>query len=68
MSVAEHPGIDRMVYDVARRDARIAELEEWRPLLIKYAQQKLDAEDWHGVQDATSDLRDLDNELDGLKF
>jgi hypothetical protein len=51
-----------------RRAARITELENWRPLLVKYCQQKLDAEDWHGVQDAASDLRDLDNELDGLKF
>lgn len=50
------------------RQLRIAELERDRPLLIAYAQMKLNAEDWHGVQDAASDLRDLDNELDGLRF
>lgn len=50
------------------RSMRIAQLEYNRPLLIEYCRMKLDAEDWHGVQDAASDLRDLDNELDGLKF
>lgn len=32
-------------------------------LLIKYL-----AEDWHGVQDAASDLRDIDAEIKGLNF
>jgi hypothetical protein len=50
------------------RQARIKDLEEWRPILIQYLEQKFKAEDWHGVQDAASDLRDLDCELDGLKF
>jgi hypothetical protein len=50
------------------REARITLLEASRPLLIKYAQQKLDAEDFHGLADAAMDLRDLDSELDGLRY
>jgi len=51
----------------ARQD-RIAELEANRPRLIDYLKMKQDSEDWHGVQDAASDLRDLDCELDGLRY
>lgn len=50
------------------RQARITDLEAWRPILIKYLEQKYKAEDWHGVQDAASDLRDLDSEMDGLRY
>lgn len=50
------------------REARIHELEANRPRLIDYLKMKQDAEDWHGVQDAASDLRDLDSELDGLRY
>lgn|SRR5678816_3105389 len=50
------------------RGDRIAFLLSSRPLLIKYAQQKLDAEDFHGLADAAMDLRDLDSELDGLRW
>jgi len=56
------------VYGPKSREARIADLEAWRPILIKYLEQKFKAEDWHGVQDAASDLRDLDCELDGLRY
>lgn len=54
--------------DASQRALRIRELELNRPRLIDYCQLKLDAEDWHGVQDAGSDLRDLDSELDGLRY
>lgn len=47
---------------------RIAWLIAKRPTLIAYLLMKADAEDWHGVQDAASDLRDLDCELDGLQL
>ena len=61
-------GLEQMVNDVARRDARAAELEANRIRLIDYLRLKVDEGDWHGVCDAGMDLRDLDNELDGLKF
>jgi len=32
-----------------------------------YLQMKVDNKDWHGVQDAASDLRDIESELKGLK-
>lgn len=50
------------------RQKRIAELEDWRPLLIKYTLRKIELEDWHGVADGAMDLRDLDSELDGLRY
>lgn len=50
------------------RAQRISFLDELRPVLMRYLKAKFDAEDWHGVQDAASDLRDLDCELDGLKY
>jgi len=50
------------------RAARIKELEAWRPLLIEYTRKKLELEDFHGVCDGAMDLRDLDSELDGLRY
>lgn len=50
------------------RERRIAELKLSRPRLIDYLKMKLEMEDWHGVQDAASDLRDLDSEMDGLLY
>lgn len=32
-----------------------------------YLQLKVDEEDWHGVQDAASDLRDIDVEITTLE-
>lgn len=53
---------------VDHRQQRIDFLDELRPVLMRYLKAKFDAEDWHGVQDAASDLRDLDCELDGLRY
>ncbi len=50
------------------REARALFLEQYRPVLVTYLKAKFEAEDWHGVQDAASDLRDLDSELDGLRY
>lgn len=47
--------------------ARVWVLEDRRKLLVKYATDRLEAEDWHGLQDAGSDLRELDTELRVLK-
>lgn len=51
-----------------RRKQRIAFLEKKRLVTIEDLKVKLEAEDWHGVQDCASDLRDIDSELDGLRF
>ncbi len=50
------------------REARALFLEQYRPVLVAYLKAKFETEDWHGVQDAASDLRDLDSELDGLRY
>jgi hypothetical protein len=39
-----------------------------REIMIKYLEVKLSNEDWHGVQDAGSDLRDIDSEIKALSF
>ncbi len=51
-----------------QKAARIAFLERKRKVTIEDCKVKLEAEDWHGVQDCASDLRDIDNETDGLRY
>ncbi len=41
----------------------VTQLEAHRVQLIAYLTMKLEAEDFHGVQDAASDLRELDAQL-----
>lgn len=50
------------------REKRISQLETRRPILVSYLQMKVDEGNWHGCQDAASDLRDLDSELAGLRY
>jgi hypothetical protein len=54
--------------DLAKRTAeRRAILQGRRGVLVDYLGMKLMEEDWHGIQDAASDLRDIDSELLGLE-
>jgi hypothetical protein len=54
--------------DLAKRTAeRRAILQGRRGVLVGYLGMKLMEEDWHGIQDAASDLRDIDSELLGLE-
>jgi hypothetical protein len=46
---------------------RLLQLEEDRDILIAYLEQQMREQDWHGVQDAASDLRDLDVEMETLR-
>jgi len=48
-------------------DGRAGDLEKNRALLIDYCRAKMAAGDWHGVQDAASDIRDIDAKLEGLR-
>ena len=50
------------------KEARIAFLERKRAITIEDGRLKLEGEDWHGVADAAMDLRDIDNELFGLRY
>ena len=43
----------------AQRERRIGELSEQKAALVAYLRSKLNAEDWHAVQDAASDIREL---------
>ena len=38
-------------------------LKERKKIMIEYLRLKLSEEDWHGVQDAASDLREIEVEL-----
>lgn len=49
-------------------NARIAWLEGGRSVMLTYLDLKQDNSDWHGVQDAGSDLRDIEAELLGLRW
>ena len=48
-------------------DSRVLRLRERRIVLIGYLAEVVKEEDWHGVQDAASDLREVDAELRGLE-
>lgn len=45
----------------------IDKLEEHKRRMIDYLKMRLDLEDWHGVQDAASDIREIDAQLRLLK-
>lgn len=46
--------------------SRLGRLSERKALMVKYLLAKVEEEDWHGVQDAASDLRDIEAEVKGL--
>ena len=50
------------------RQARLTELDAEKLVMIGYLKHKVQVKDWHGVQDAASDLRDIEAEIVGLKF
>jgi hypothetical protein len=47
-------------------DARRTDLSDQKAALVAYCRSKLAAGDWHAVQDAASDIRELDAKLDLL--
>lgn len=49
-------------------EQRLKRLRENRARMVDYLKLKLEEEDWHGVQDAGSDLRDIDAEIKGIEF
>lgn len=44
-----------------------APIEDQRKALIAYLTSKITAGDWHAVQDAASDIRELEAQLDLLQ-
>jgi hypothetical protein len=45
----------------------IAELQKRKAGLIAYCQIKLESGDWHAVQDAASDIREIEAKLEILR-
>lgn len=45
---------------------RTGQLEGQRRALIAYLESKITAGDWHAVQDAASDIREIEAQLDLL--
>lgn len=50
------------------KDENLESLQYRRHVMQQYLQMKVNEEDWHGVQDAASDLRDIDSEIKGLSY
>lgn len=48
---------------IVRRGALIAE----RTSLVQYLRSKVEAKDWHAVQDAASDIREINARLEELR-
>ncbi len=48
--------------------AQIADCQAQKAQLIAYCQSKLKSGDWHAVQDAASDIRELDAKLEVLAW
>lgn len=64
----DQKAIDDALAPYRARNERAIELENARFLMKRYLGLKFRQEDWHGVQDAASDLRDIDSELEGLRY
>ena len=52
---------------VSPRAKRLVVLDARRTLMVSYLLAKVEEQDWHGVQDAASDLRDIEAEVKGLE-
>lgn len=46
---------------------KLDQLNDRKIVMVAYLEQKMDEEDWHGVQDAASDLRDIESEIKAWK-
>lgn len=45
----------------------LQQLEKRKTQMIQYLLLKVEEQDWHAVQDAGSDLRDIESEMTGYK-
>ena len=48
-------------------NTKIRNLKDNRIVLVNYLKMEVRIEDWHGVQDASSDLREVDSEIEALE-
>jgi hypothetical protein len=56
-----------MVWERGLALAAVEELQQRKNNLIAYCRMKLDAGDYHAVQDAASDIRELDAKIELLR-
>ena len=45
---------------------RLEQLVENKRVMLAYMQNRIAEEDWHGVEDAGSDVRDIEAEMKGI--
>jgi len=60
--------LSRNGYELEQGKNRLEVLIKRRETYIAYLKDRTDAEDWHGVQDAGSDLREIDVEIRMVKL
>lgn len=53
--------------DLDKLKKRITKLKIRKSLYVDYLKDRVDAEDWHGVQDAGSDLREVEEQISLLQ-
>jgi len=58
----------RTAQGIKRTERLIGELASQKVALIAYCRSKLEAGDWHAVQDAGSDIREIDAKLELLRM
>ena len=46
---------------------RLKKLSKQKRTMVRYLKEKLKNEDWHGVQDAASDLRDIEAAVEAFE-
>lgn len=46
---------------------QLKKYQERKEQMIAYLKLKLEEQDWHGVQDAASDIRDIESEMKGYE-
>jgi hypothetical protein len=56
-----------MMQDQPNIEALIRFEKTRRRRMLDYLELKVEEQDWHGVQDAASDLRDLDERIKAFK-
>jgi hypothetical protein len=67
-SMANHPIMSDACDPFERRiQEKQTELREQKAQLIAYGQSKFKSGDWHAVQDAASDIREIDAKLEILQ-
>ena len=61
--------MERAVVTVPRHnyDERVEKLIAQKAALVAYLRSKLEAEDWHAVQDAASDIREIEAVLKAVR-